>query len=64
MGNIVIGMSTAERIKQKAIELGAKDADWRKWKFRNRIPSEWRERIFVASSGAISFKDMDDAFNQ
>lgn len=55
-------MSTAERIKQKAIELGAKDADWRKWKFRKRVPSEWRERIFLASSGAITFRDMDQIF--
>lgn len=57
-----MGMSTVERIKAKAIELGAKDADWRKWKFRRRIPAEWRERIFIASSGSISFQDMSQLF--
>jgi hypothetical protein len=57
-------MNTAERIKQKAIELGAKDADWRKWKFRKRIPAEWRERIFVSSSGAITFHNMDTIFRE
>lgn len=57
-------MITAEQIKTKAIELGAKDADWRKWKFRNRIPAEWRERIFLASSGAVSFHDMDRIFKE
>lgn len=48
-----------QRIKTKAIELGAKDADWRKWKFRCRIPADWREKIFISSSGSISFTDMD-----
>lgn len=53
-----------KRIKEKAIELGAKDADWRKWKFRGRIPQQWRERLFRETSGAISFRDMDVAFEE
>ncbi len=57
-------MITVEQIKTKAIELGAKDADWRKWKFRKRIPAEWRERIFLASSGAITFHNMDTNFKE
>jgi len=51
-----------EQIREKALQLGAKSADWRKWKFRGRIPAQWREMLFLASSEAISFKDMDEVF--
>jgi hypothetical protein len=54
----------AEQIREKALQLGAKAADWRKWKFRKRIPADWRERVFLASSGAISFKDMNEVFKK
>lgn len=53
-----------QQIRQKALEIGAKPADWRKWKFRERIPPQWRERLFRESSGAISFNDMDSVFKK
>lgn len=53
-----------EQIREKALQLGAKAADWRKWKFRKAIPAERRLQIFLATSGAISFKDMDEVFKK
>lgn len=51
-------------IRAKALQLGAKPEDWRRWKFRGRISPKWRELIFLASTGAISFKDMDEVFKK
>ena len=53
-----------EQIKEKALELGAKASDWRKWKFRKAIPAERKLQIFLSTSGAISFKDMDEVFTK
>lgn len=52
---------TWDRIDAVAAEIGATPAQRKKWRQRNRVPAEWRIRIYEEAKGAIRLDEFPHA---